>query len=82
MRILSTEEWNQLCKEMAAERDKKPVCCCSAPFLLDGIKYKPVNAGCQIHGIRSRYIPQPAGIFKAKRADTHRHTAHGVKGDS
>jgi hypothetical protein len=75
MHILSTEEYNQMCRDMAAERDKKPVCCCSEPFTVDGVQYTSRNAGCALHGIRSRYIPQPASILKAKRADGHRHTA-------
>jgi hypothetical protein len=75
MHILSTEEWNQLCKEMAAERDKKPVCCCSAPFVIDGVQYTSRNSGCHIHGLRSRYVAQPGNTLREKHTDGKRHCA-------
>jgi hypothetical protein len=50
-------------------------CCCAQPFTYEGIRYESRNAGCALHGIRSRYVAQPASILKAKRADGHRHTA-------
>ena len=50
-------------------------CCCSGAFTIDGVQYASRNAGCHLHGIRSRYIPQPANIVKAKRGEAKRHTA-------
>lgn len=29
-------------------------CCCGEPLVIDGESYDVVNAGCQVHGVRSR----------------------------
>jgi hypothetical protein len=58
-----------------APQPYKATCCCSEPFVIDGVRYESRNAGCPLHGIRSRYVPQPASILKAKRGDAKRHTA-------
>ena len=29
-------------------------CCCGKPFTVDGVTYERVNAGCAIHGLKSR----------------------------
>ena len=59
----------------------KATCCCSQPFVIDGVQYTSRNAGCALHGIKSRYVPQVGGMLKEKRADGKRHTAVNVSRD-
>ena len=49
-------------------------CCCGKPFTVDGVTYERVNAGCAIHGLKSRYIEQPGHTMKAAHQSTHKHT--------
>jgi hypothetical protein len=54
---------------------KKPeVCICSKPFVIDGHTCFPVSPSCEIHGIRSDYIPQAGHICQEKRVDAKRNT--------
>ena len=55
-----------------------PVCCCAAPFEVDGVRYESRDAGCLFHGLRSRWIPQPGNTLKAKRNDGKRHCGTGA----
>ena len=54
----------------------KAVCCCSGTFTYEGVQYTATNAGCAIHGLRSRHIPQVGNLLKEKRSDGKRHTAY------
>lgn len=51
-RILSTEEFNQIMREQAAERNKPPVCSCTnqgEPYDLHGVMVVSRDPACRVH---------------------------------
>ena len=57
----------------------EPVCCCGKPFVIEGVTYSTVNAGCVVHGVMSQHVERVGESMREPRRDTKRHTAHGVK---
>ena len=55
-------------------RAREPVCICSKPFVIDGQMYYPVSPSCEIHGIRSDYIPQVGKCCSDQIRDAKRFT--------
>lgn len=72
-RILSTEEWNELCRELDAERNKPADCTCAKPFEQDGVLWKSVcNPGCHVHGNLSRHFERSGN--RSVRSEGKRHS--------